>query len=58
MLQAGERLGQPGERVLLVMAHPDDESMFFGPLLLALAEQGVPTFILCLSTGILRTGIS
>jgi len=38
------------KRVLLVTAHPDDETMFFGPTLLRL----VPTsevFLLCLSSG-------
>jgi N-acetylglucosaminylphosphatidylinositol deacetylase len=38
--------------VLLVVAHPDDESMFFGPTLLSLAELGVYNIrALCFSTG-------
>jgi len=43
----------PGEmrRVLLVIAHPDDESMFFGPTLLALAGMQAEVSVLCLSTG-------
>lgn len=37
--------------VLLVTAHPDDECMFFGPVISCLLDQGVPVHILCLSTG-------
>ncbi|XP_020273414.1 probable N-acetylglucosaminyl-phosphatidylinositol de-N-acetylase isoform X2 [Asparagus officinalis] len=37
--------------VLLVIAHPDDESMFFAPTLLFLASQGHSLHVLCLSTG-------
>ena len=37
--------------VLLVIAHPDDESMFFAPTLLTLHQQGVQLYILCLSNG-------
>eukprot|EP00762_Andalucia_godoyi_P005778 ANDGO_06987.mRNA.1 putative N-acetylglucosaminyl-phosphatidylinositol de-N-acetylase len=36
---------------LLVFAHPDDESMFFVPLLLQLVEQSVAIYWLCLTTG-------
>lgn len=40
-------------RVLLVTAHPDDESMFFGPTLLALARRRrrCQVYVLCLSSG-------
>ena len=39
-------------RVLLVMAHPDDETMFFGPTILNLSRQEeTKVFLLCLSTG-------
>ena len=41
----------PQDRLLLVTAHPDDESMFFSPTLLSLAEFKCSLFILCLSTG-------
>ncbi|KAF5828924.1 putative deacetylase LmbE-like domain-containing protein [Dunaliella salina] len=41
----------PTDRVLLVIAHPDDESMFFAPTVLSLREAHIPVFILCLSTG-------
>lgn len=34
---------------MLVIAHPDDESMFFGPALLNLQDEEI--FLLCLSTG-------
>ncbi|EDV41755.1 uncharacterized protein Dana_GF17341 [Drosophila ananassae] len=40
------------ERVLLVTAHPDDECMFFGPLIYSLTQrQGCQVYILCLSNG-------
>ncbi|KAH8369257.1 hypothetical protein KR009_005983 [Drosophila setifemur] len=40
------------ERVLLVTAHPDDECMFFGPLIYTLTQrQGCQVYILCLSNG-------
>lgn len=39
-------------RVLLVIAHPDDECMFFGPTLLALSRRpGCQLYVLCLSNG-------
>lgn len=37
--------------VLLAIAHPDDESMFFVPTLLHLKESGATVHVLCLSTG-------
>ena len=37
--------------LLLVIAHPDDESLFFAPLLLAFPQK---IHILCLSTGIIN----
>uniref|UniRef100_A0A7S0AKN3 N-acetylglucosaminylphosphatidylinositol deacetylase n=1 Tax=Pyrodinium bahamense TaxID=73915 RepID=A0A7S0AKN3_9DINO len=40
-----------GRGVALVIAHPDDEAMFFWPALLELRRAGVPLSILCLSTG-------
>ncbi|XP_022710899.1 N-acetylglucosaminyl-phosphatidylinositol de-N-acetylase-like isoform X2 [Varroa jacobsoni] len=39
------------ERLLLVTAHPDDESMFFGPLIVNEIERGTDVYLLCLSTG-------
>lgn len=38
-------------RTLLVIAHPDDEAMFFAPTVLRLRALGLPVFVLCLSTG-------
>ena len=38
------------DRILLVTAHPDDESMFFGPALLC-RHGGQQVKLLCLSTG-------
>ena len=42
------------KRICLLIAHPDDEAMFFSPTLLALTEPelGNHVKILCLSTGI------
>lgn len=39
------------EGALLVIAHPDDESMFFSPTVLSLTRAGHPVWVLCLSTG-------
>lgn len=39
------------ESVLLVIAHPDDEAMFFAPALRRLQQQGAALHILCLSNG-------
>lgn len=39
-------------RVLFVIAHPDDESMFFGPTILSLTRRSNCTvYLLCLSNG-------
>lgn len=42
-----------GKRICLLIAHPDDEAMFFGPTVMALArpELGNHIKILCLSSG-------
>lgn len=40
-----------GKNILLVIAHPDDEAMFFMPTLYNLKEQGKNLYILCLSDG-------
>jgi len=44
------------KRILLLIAHPDDEAMFFAPTLLALArpENANHIKILCLSSGMHR----
>ncbi|KAF9423975.1 hypothetical protein HW555_000684 [Spodoptera exigua] len=39
------------KRVLVVIAHPDDECMFFGPTIFRLCEQGADVHVLCLSNG-------
>ena len=43
-----------GKRICLLIAHPDDEAMFFSPTLLALTapDFGNHIKILCLSTGL------
>jgi N-acetylglucosaminylphosphatidylinositol deacetylase len=42
-----------GKRILLLIAHPDDEAMFFAPTLRRLSTPGLQNqiFILCLSSG-------
>ncbi|XP_043715178.1 N-acetylglucosaminyl-phosphatidylinositol de-N-acetylase-like isoform X2 [Telopea speciosissima] len=39
------------KKVLLVIAHPDDESMFFLPVILYLTSKGHNLHLLCMSTG-------
>lgn len=40
------------KRVLIVIAHPDDECMFFGPTIYKLTKnEDVQVYLLCLSTG-------
>ncbi|KAL6763667.1 putative deacetylase LmbE-like domain-containing protein [Haematococcus lacustris] len=41
----------PNDAILLVIAHPDDETMFFYPLISAAHAAGAQLFLLCLSTG-------
>ncbi|KAH7728366.1 phosphatidylinositol glycan anchor biosynthesis protein [Aphelenchoides avenae] len=38
-------------RCLLVIAHPDDEAMFFGPTVHQLTASGCSVFVLCLTAG-------
>jgi N-acetylglucosaminylphosphatidylinositol deacetylase len=38
-------------KILLVIAHPDDESMFFTPTINYLISRGHDIYILCISTG-------
>lgn len=35
----------------IVIAHPDDESMFFAPALTSMESRGERAFVLCLSQG-------
>jgi N-acetylglucosaminylphosphatidylinositol deacetylase len=48
------------KRICLLIAHPDDEAMFFAPTLLALTkpELGNHVKILCLSSGELTALVS
>lgn len=39
-------------RTLLVIAHPDDEVMFFGPTLNHFRRKGENLHVLCLSSGL------
>jgi hypothetical protein len=39
---------------LLVVAHPDDESMFFAPTVLSFVASGAQVMVLCLSLGMGR----
>lgn len=38
-------------RVLLVTAHPDDETIFFSPTISALRHAGNEVFLLCFTNG-------
>jgi hypothetical protein len=38
-------------RVCIVIAHPDDEAMFFAPTIVRLQQMGREIFLICLSTG-------
>lgn len=51
VMYSKHRLPFDGSTVLLVIAHPDDESMFFGPTLINLKKRGTNIIILCLSRG-------
>eukprot|EP00055_Hartaetosiga_balthica_P014095 m.75611 g.75611 ORF g.75611 m.75611 type:complete len:279 (+) comp8487_c0_seq2:35-871(+) len=46
-----EENNKPENNVLLITAHPDDESMFFGPTLRMLQRENYNVFLLCLSNG-------
>uniref|UniRef100_A0A8C8UQ58 N-acetylglucosaminyl-phosphatidylinositol de-N-acetylase n=2 Tax=Peromyscus maniculatus bairdii TaxID=230844 RepID=A0A8C8UQ58_PERMB len=52
-MRSPEQAGLPGagSRALLVIAHPDDEAMFFAPTVLGLARLEQRVFLLCFSTG-------
>ena len=52
-------ISSAAKRVLLVIAHPDDETMFFGPTMLNLSRrEGTEVYLLCLSNGDYRQGYS
>lgn len=42
---------QPKLSCLIIIAHPDDETMFFAPTIVRLINSGVRVFALCLTTG-------
>ena len=44
------RIPFPEGKTLFVIAHPDDECMFFAPAILR-ASQNNPTYLLCLCNG-------
>ncbi|TPX37701.1 hypothetical protein SmJEL517_g00732 [Synchytrium microbalum] len=50
LLPAGGRY-EDLPHILIVTAHPDDECMFFGPILCTLKSYGLPVALLCFSTG-------
>lgn len=39
------------KNICLLIAHPDDEAMFFGPCIRSLAQSGNRMFVLCLTRG-------
>ncbi|XP_063934584.1 N-acetylglucosaminyl-phosphatidylinositol de-N-acetylase-like [Zophobas morio] len=50
--QQKNALTRSNGNVLLIIAHPDDECMFFGPLLLKLLQEPkVNIYVICLSSG-------
>ena len=50
LAKAGSGIQNPG-RVLLVTAHPDDETIFFAPVATSLHSRGLEVFLLCLTNG-------
>lgn len=44
-------IADKGANTLLVIAHPDDETMFFSPAIATIAAFQASIFVLCLSTG-------
>lgn len=48
---SGDRKASPEKNCVLVIAHPDDEVMFFLPSLLALKGSGISCHLLCLTNG-------
>eukprot|EP00891_Asterochloris_glomerata_P003035 jgi/Astpho2/3035/Aster-03343 len=44
-------IGEQAGPILLVTAHPDDESLFFGPTITALRNAQQEVFLLCMTTG-------
>lgn len=49
--RAVEQAIQDPGKVLLVTAHPDDETVFFAPTVTALHSYGHEVYLLCLTTG-------
>ena len=49
--RAVEQAIQDPGKVLLVTAHPDDETVFFAPTVNALHRSGHEVFLLCLTAG-------
>ena len=47
----GNTVYEASARTLLVIAHPDDECMFFGPTVQRLQSSSRGVHLLCLSTG-------
>ena len=42
---------KPENNVAIIISHPDDEAMFFAPVIKELKEQNRNIYLLCLSTG-------
>ena len=53
-LNRTESLAIHGRNILLVIAHPDDEVMFFGPTLIGITNSSAENSVrvLCLSNGV------
>lgn len=54
MLTSSPKSLGAAKAALLVIAHPDDESMFFAPALQHLRRAGAQLWVLCLSKGAMR----
>jgi len=51
-VKTGIHFHRQSGRILFIIAHPDDECMFFAPTILSLTRCGqYDVFVLCLSTG-------
>lgn len=56
LLALDSPIEQPG-RVLIVIAHPDDETIFFSPTISALRSAGQEVYLLCFTNGEATTGL-
>ncbi|RKP18446.1 LmbE-like protein [Rozella allomycis CSF55] len=53
LLQNGKEFKRLDEKVAVIVAHPDDECLFFAPTIVKLISAGKDVHIFCLSNGII-----